>query len=117
MGLGRQARKSVKQLQAEISHKTSGKVGDLGLNTALQKVDLSYIPGREVVKENQRAIARRKQMEEEAQKRREEASRDWTETDEFGNLIVSVKNQEYPSAHDLVKCDENRGRCPIGEGK
>ena len=41
---------------------------------AVQKVDLSYIPGREVVKENQRAIARRKQMEAEAQARREAAS-------------------------------------------
>jgi 1,6-anhydro-N-acetylmuramate kinase len=72
--LARQAKKSVKQLQAELSHKSSCKVGGLGVKATVQKVDLSYIPGREVVKENQRAIARRKQMEAEAQARREAAS-------------------------------------------
>ena len=72
--LARQAKMSDKQLQAELSHKSSCKVGGLGVKMAVQKVDLSYIPGREVVKENQRAIARRKQMEAEAQARREAAS-------------------------------------------
>eukprot|EP00286_Rhodomonas_abbreviata_P029118 CAMPEP_0181293068 /NCGR_PEP_ID=MMETSP1101-20121128/2861_1 /TAXON_ID=46948 /ORGANISM="Rhodomonas abbreviata, Strain Caron Lab Isolate" /LENGTH=674 /DNA_ID=CAMNT_0023397617 /DNA_START=97 /DNA_END=2121 /DNA_ORIENTATION=+ len=89
----RQSRKTTKQLYADLASKHSKKVSDLEEFQHRQRYDFSHIPGRPKAKENLRAIALRKKQEEEAAAKQESAHLDWTTTDEFGNLELTVETQ------------------------
>lgn len=54
-----------------------------------ERLDLSHIPGRSRAAENARSVQKREQAAEEAAARMDRARIDWTETDEFGHIVLS----------------------------
>ena len=83
----RQAKKTSAQLQTLKQLKSGKKAGEFPSWEKPDQDELDAIPGR--TKVNKRAEALRKKQEEEARLARQPVV-DWTPTDEFGNLDISV---------------------------
>ncbi|EKX54181.1 hypothetical protein GUITHDRAFT_100429 [Guillardia theta CCMP2712] len=93
--LERQRKKTSKQLYIEKSLEALSKVGNLEKIEARTKHDFSYIPGRSTAPENSRSVEKRKQEMAKLQAKQARAHIDWSETDDYGNLLLSA------SAHSL----------------
>mmetsp|Transcript_9898 Transcript_9898/g.23877 ORF Transcript_9898/g.23877 Transcript_9898/m.23877 type:complete len:674 (+) Transcript_9898:46-2067(+) len=91
--LAKQGNKTPKQLYVDARVKKTKKVSNFAAWQKVEKVDLSYIPGREKRKEDERAVKLRMKKAKEAAEQAERAQTDWTATDEYGNLDISVTAQ------------------------
>jgi hypothetical protein len=76
-----------------MAAKRSKKVSNFEEWKKIEKVDLSYIPGRERRKEDARSMALRLRKQREEEERKLRSKNDWTPTDQFGNLDISVGAQ------------------------
>ena len=85
----KQAQKTVQQLALE--RRGDPKVSDDSLADAMKRsrVDLSHIPGRSRAQEDERSILKRKEAAAAAAERMASARLDWTETNEYGHIIMS----------------------------
>jgi len=54
-----------------------------------ERIDLSHIPGRSRAPENERSIKKREEAAAKEAERMERAKIDWTETNEFGHIVMS----------------------------
>eukprot|EP00960_Hanusia_phi_P045332 757169-Hanusia_phi.AAC.3 len=91
--LERQRKKSTKQLYVEQGLENLPKVGKLERIEARTKHDFSYIPGRSTAPENSRSVEKRNQELAKLQAKQARAHIDWSETDDFGNLLLSANAQ------------------------
>jgi len=86
----KQAKKTTKQLYAEASGELAPKVSNFAeMFGKRERLEMSHIPGRSRAGENPRAIAKREAAAVEEAAKMDRARTDWTETNEFGHIIMS----------------------------